>query len=108
MSSLIVLLPTVPDNASSEFNYVLTDDGQTVRSHGSAPAALLPARGDTEVVAVVPVERLSWHRVDLPKGTSSGSPRLRAVLEGLLEDRLLDEPETLHFALQPQARPVLE
>jgi general secretion pathway protein L len=26
------------------------------------------------------------------------------VLEGLLEDRLLDEPDSLHFALQPHAR----
>ena len=34
-----------------------------------------------------------------------GSPtRLRAVLDGLLEDRLLDEPDQLHFALQPQAQ----
>jgi general secretion pathway protein L len=29
------------------------------------------------------------------------------VLEGLLEDRLLDEPETLHFALPPHVRPAL-
>jgi general secretion pathway protein L len=47
---------------------------------------------------------LSWHRIELPKGVTPRSPRLRAVLEGLLEDRLLDEPETLHFALQPAAR----
>ncbi len=107
MSSLIALLPTLPAGPTSEFEYVLSDDGRSVGSHGSAAAALLPApRGaGAEVIAVVPVERLSWHRVDLPKGTSAGSPRLRAVLEGLLEDRLLDEPETLHFALQPQARP---
>ena len=26
------------------------------------------------------------------------------MLEGLLEDRLLDEPEALHFALQPHVR----
>jgi general secretion pathway protein L len=32
------------------------------------------------------------------------APRLRAVLEGLLEDQLLDEPAQLHFALQPGAR----
>jgi general secretion pathway protein L len=56
------------------------------------------------VVAIVPVSALSWHQVELPKGVSAASPRLRAVLEGLLEDRLLDEPESLHFALQPNAR----
>ena len=48
---------------------------------------------------------MSWRRIELPKGTSAGSPRLRAVLEGLLEDQLLDEPDTLHFAVQPQVKP---
>jgi general secretion pathway protein L len=65
-----------------------------------------------ERVAVVPALNLSWHRVRLPAGTLSGGfmaargggPRLRAVLEGLLEDQLLDEPSQLHFALQPDAR----
>ena len=106
MSVLVVLLPENPTSVASEFGYALTLDGQSVQGHGSAAASLLPAPAGAgaEVVAVVPVERLSWHRVDLPKGSSTGSPRLRAVLEGLLEDRLLDEPETLHFALQPQPR----
>ncbi len=54
----------------------------------------------TDTVAVVPARALSWHQVELPKGTLR-SPRLRAVLEGLLEDLLLDEPAQLHFALQP-------
>ena len=106
MSALIVLLPPDPAAAAAEFDYVLTKDGSTATSHGSAPAALLPAPDRTggEVVAVVPVSKLSWHRIELPKGTAAGSPRLRAVLEGLLEDQLLDEPEALHFALPPQAR----
>ena len=30
-------------------------------------------------------------------------PPLRAVLEGLLEDQLLDDPPALHFALAPGA-----
>jgi len=58
----------------------------------------------SECVAVVPARALSWHRVQLPAGTLRAShPRLRAVLEGLLEDQLLDEPAQLHFALQPGA-----
>ncbi|MBI2770230.1 MAG: general secretion pathway protein GspL [Burkholderiales bacterium] len=106
MSSLVVLLPAQPAGTSAEFAYVLTPDGRTVGDHASAPAALLPRPGGAgaEVVAVVPVQALSWHLVELPKGLGAGSPRLRSVLEGLLEDRLLDEPETLHFAVQPQAR----
>jgi general secretion pathway protein L len=106
MSALIVLLPSDPAGAAAEFEYVVSNDGASVTSHGSAQPALLPlpARSGAEIVAVVPSDKLSWHRVELPKGTGGGSPRVRAVLEGLLEEQLLDEPEQLHFALPPQAR----
>jgi general secretion pathway protein L len=106
MSALIVHLPIQPAGASTEFEYAVTADGSTLQSHGSAQAALLPAPRGTgaEVVAVVPTAMISWHQVELPKGTAAGSPRLRTVLEGLLEDQLLDEPESLHLAAQPQAR----
>ena len=106
MSSLIFLLPNASVTAATEFAYLVTPDGRSIGDHASAPAALLPrptgAAG--EVVAIAPLSALSWHQVELPKGVTAASPRLRAVLEGLLEDRLLDEPETLHFALQPDAR----
>lgn len=106
MSSLIFLLPNTPVAAATEFAYLVSPDGRTVGDHASAPAALLPrpAGAGAEVVAIAPLSALSWHQVELPKGVTAASPRLRAVLEGLLEDRLLDEPESLHFALQPQAR----
>jgi general secretion pathway protein L len=106
MSSLIFLLPDAPVVAATEFAYLVTPDGRSVGDHASAPAALLPrpSGAGAEVVAIVPAAALSWHQVELPKGVSATSPRLRAVLEGLLEDRLLDEPETLHFAVQPHAR----
>lgn len=106
MSALIVYLPGQHASASTEFEYALSNDGSSIADHGVAQAALLPlpSRAGSEVVALVPAALLSWHRVELPKGTSAGSPRLRAVLEGLLEDHLLDEPEALHFAVQPQAR----
>ena len=107
MSTLIVLLPLEP--APGMFDYVLTADGRSAGSHDRAPAALLPR--STELVAVLPAQALSWHQVTLPKGSlkqgtlggAIDSPRLRAVLEGLLEDRLLEEPAELHFALQPDA-----
>ncbi len=106
MTILIVTLPLEPATDATEYGYALTQDGRTLAQHASAPAALLPplARSGGEVVAVVPARALSWHRVELPRGISSSSPRLRAVLDGLLEDRLLDEPETLHFAVAPRAR----
>ena len=72
---------------------------------------LIPLTLATETLALVPAHALSWHQVQLPPGAlASGllkeraAPRARAVLEGLLEDRLLDEPAQLHFALQPDAR----
>jgi general secretion pathway protein L len=106
MRSLFVLLPPSPANAATEFAYALSGDGQHVDQHGSAAAALLPMPigAGAQVVAIAPARALSWHRIDLPKGSAPGSPRLRAVLEGLLEDRLLDEPQALHFALQPRAQ----
>ncbi len=123
MSTLIVLLPLLPlesFSAATAFDYVLSEDDRTPSLHDRAAAALLPAgaKGATEVVAVVPAQALSWHRLELPRGSlgrgsqvgksagkaSGGTPRLRAVLEGLLEDRLLEEPGELHFAVQPDAR----
>jgi general secretion pathway protein L len=107
MSSVIVLLPLQPATAATEFSYVLTTDGRSVAKHASAPPALLPlpTGAGAEVVAIAPASAISWHQVDLPKGITARSPRLRTILEGLLEERLLDEPEALHFAVQPQARP---
>lgn len=65
--------------------------------------SLLPATGrTTQVTAVIPAAQLSWHSVTLPPGLNvqgRRQQRLRAVLEGLLEERLLDEPSTMHLAL---------
>lgn len=61
------------------------------------------------VTVVVPTQAMSWHRVQLPAGVLRQGPRLRAVLEGLLEDQLLDDPAQMHFALEPSpatGRPV--
>ena len=106
MSTLIVVLPLAAPGAATPLEYVQSPDGRAVSAHDRVVAALLP--GARETVALVPAQALSWHRVELPKGTltrgSAGTPRLRALLEGLLEDRLLDDPASLHFALEPDAR----
>ena len=111
MNTLIVTLPQDPPLPSAQVDYVLTPEGRTVTGQSRVPAALLPVVANGEVVAVVPIQALSWHRVQLPRGTlarnflsESSSPRLRAILEGLLEERLLDDPAQLHFALAPGAR----
>ncbi len=113
MTTLIVKLPPDPRDASALYEHVVQQDGRNVDGHARAPVGLLPLaeRTDVEVIAIVPVRRLSWHQVQLPHGTlkrgflhETDAPRLRAVLEGLLEEQLLDEPARLHFALQPQPR----
>ena len=106
MSSLIVSLPLEPATSATEWAYALTPDGRTLADHGKSPAALLPLpRGaGAEVVALVPVQALAWHRVDVPKGIAPGTPRLRSALEGLLEEQLLDDTEAVHLALAPGAR----
>lgn len=102
MSLTLVLPPAPPAPAGTDYPWAQCDPARTqLTGQGSAPAALLPGRG--EVVVIVPASALSWQRVVLPPG-SLGGGRLRSVLAGLLEERLLDEPEQLHFALEPGAR----
>ena len=106
MSTLLVSLPLETASSATEWAFAVTPDGSTLAEHGATPAALLPQpRGaGAEVVALVPVQALAWHRVDLPKGVTPATPRMRTALEGLLEERLLDEVEAVHFAVQPGAR----
>lgn len=107
MSTLILSLPPARPGPATEYSYTLTADGHSALRHATAPAALLPepTRPGGEVVAVVPARALSWQRVQIPAGVPLGAgqhtPRLRSVLEGLLEDRLLDDATQLHFALEP-------
>ena len=103
MSLLLVMLPPGPPGV---YAYVTSQDGLTVARHGSGVAATLlpPAGRGVEVVAIAPAARLAWQRVALPKGVGPGSARLRPALEGLLEDRLLEDAARLHFALEPSAR----
>lgn len=104
MTSLIITLPRAHPTAASLCEGVLTDDGRTARRHVQTTLALLPDSSGLETVAVVPASRLSWHQLELPQGALKGSSaRLRTILEGLLEDQLLDDTAQLHFALEPQA-----
>ncbi len=100
---LLVVAPLPPATAGSEYGWAAwTTDGRRLRQQGSAVPALLPT--SQEVTLCVPSAALSWHQVTLPQGSMGSAVRLRSVLNGLLEDRLLDEPELLHFALEPGAR----
>lgn len=81
-----------------EYVYALGSDELELRQQGQAPAALLPKA--SSVVAVLADADVAWHRVNLPKAPAG---RLREALIGVLEDNLLDEPETVHLALLPGA-----
>jgi len=101
----LILVQPPPPSAPAGADCAWADwssDRKRLRDTGSAPPALLPGQG--EVTVIVPGPALSWHRVTLPQGSLSSAARLRSVLAGMLEDRLLDEPEQLHFALEPGAR----
>jgi general secretion pathway protein L len=88
-----------PGTGSTQWLWVQSRDGLTPIAHGTDPTALLPR--DNDLVLVLPALFLSWHRVVLPRIQSS---RMRQALDGLLEDRLLADPATLHLALEPQAQ----
>lgn len=103
----LILYPS----AASEYDYVVLRDDQQVATHGRAVPALLPAAArSTEVVLVLPVRAVSWHQLALPAKVAAGVlsgraevERTRAVLSGAMEEQLLDDAATLHFAafLQP-------
>jgi general secretion pathway protein L len=95
---LIIALPHSA-HANTGYAHVHSDGHSVLRSATGAASTLSTHAG--EVVAVVPHSRLSWLRVQLPP--ASQGPRLQSVLQGLLEDRLLDDPQALHLVLDPQA-----
>jgi general secretion pathway protein L len=111
MTTLIITLPDSPPAPATLCHCAVTHDGLTTAHHSETALSVLNAPAGAEVVVVVPTQQLSWHRIELPRGTlernffsDADATRLRAVLDGLLEDRLLDDPAQLHFALEPGAK----
>ena len=108
MSNLLIQLPAEYASAGGEYSYVLSNDGLHIQRNGQATPTLLPSAGRTsQVTAVIPASRLSWHSIALPPGLQLHSrrqqQRVRAVLTGLLEEKLLDDPAQLHLALAADA-----
>jgi len=99
---LIIALPHSVKDANAGYAHVHSDGHSVLRSAVGAAPTLSTHAG--EVVAVVPHSRLSWLRVQLPP--ASHGPRLQSVLHGLLEDRLLDDPQQLHLVLPPEAEAI--
>lgn len=80
----------------AQVNPYLSGLDPTAAAHGSGPHMAWPR--DASVVLMVPPQRLSWHRIRLPKVPAR---KRLAALHGLLEEALLDDPENLQFALPP-------
>jgi len=109
MSTLAVSIPprprlragAVPTSgaAPTEFAFALSGDTLSIDRLGFAAPALLP-RAD-QVVAVLSPNDVSWHRITCPKAPAA---RMAAALAGVLEDAVLDDAATLHFALAPGAK----
>ena len=111
MSILVISLPPRPrlrsrsaetaaaeTSGGEEIDYLLSADGFTVQAQGRCAASLLP-KADS-VVAVVCDADIAWHRITLPKAPAA---RLRAALTGLLEEAVLEDEESTHFAIAPQS-----
>ena len=88
-----------PAPASALFDWAASGNGQQITESGQCVASLLPQ--DDDVVLVLPPRAVSWHSAALPKVAAN---RLRAALDGLLEDRVLADAQELHFALEPGGR----
>lgn len=104
MRTLIVQLPLGAPSTHTAYPHALVQTGAATPgvSVQWAAAGLLPAADrQTDVVALLPARALSWHRVTLPTGLHKQPAKLKAALQGLLEERLLDEPTALHLALAP-------
>lgn len=111
MSKLIVSLPypSATNSGGSAvtshtlYTFVLSKDGKNDANNKSKAGTLslseLPQADAT--VLVVPARAISWHQVDLPKLPKA---KLRAALDGLLEERLLDDTDDMAFALSPDAQ----
>lgn len=103
MSSLIVSLPVATAaQIDLELPYALVSDSAMLTQSGLAAIAAWPKA--TELVLHIPAQALAWAQVDLPKpGRALPAGKLRAVLEGLVEDQVLSDVAQLHLALPAQA-----
>jgi len=95
---LIIALPLHTEGAATEYLHVRAGPGGATGPAQSATAARLPRDAGT-VVAVVPAQALAWHTITPPP---VGAARLAAALEGLLEERMLEDPAQSQLVYTPQ------
>lgn len=109
MSTLVVQIPprsrlqghtadTDPEAPATEYGYATSPDGLLLSGQGRCAASLLPKAAT--VVAVLADADVSWHRITLPKAPAA---RLQMALVGVLEEALLEDPDSVHLAVAPMA-----
>ncbi|WP_457422693.1 type II secretion system protein GspL [Roseateles sp. P5_E7] len=108
MSTLLLFLPArarlralgraaPATTALREYDWALTADGRHVEREGRSAATALPAADS--VIAIPAESDIGWRCVELPRA----GRQMRAALAGKLEEALLDDPEAVHFAIEPDA-----
>ncbi|HEY2606643.1 MAG TPA: type II secretion system protein GspL [Paraburkholderia sp.] len=103
MSTLIVLLPprdpAVPSQEGQlpELPFVLLDKSGRTQRAGRSALALLPRASST--VLMVAARDLLMMPTTLPP---LRGPKLRQALPNIVEDQLIQDPQTCHIAVDPQ------
>jgi len=87
------------DSPTALWDWV-TLQGDTLTGQGCDSAEAIARQPAT--VLVWPAQALSWLQLSLPKAPAH---KLRALLDGLLEERLLSDLPDLHYALAPGFQP---
>jgi general secretion pathway protein L len=99
MTTLIITL-SPPASGAGELAYTVLNNAGQPKRQGNAPPNLLPRVDD--VVLLAPAQALSWHKVRMPKlSRSTAQSKIRAILEGMMEDQVLDDTAQMHFAVNP-------
>lgn len=99
---MLLLSPRHPqacDSPTALWDWV-TLQGDTLTGQGCDSAEAIARQPAT--VLVWPAQALSWLQLSLPKAPAH---KLRALLDGLLEERLLSDLPDLHYALAPGFQP---
>lgn len=104
MRTLLLQLPITPAGPHAVYGHAWIDTSAADRVQPRFSAlGLLPAVDRrTPVAVLIPAAAMSWHRITLPAGLNRNSTRMQAVLQGLLEEQLLQDISQVHMALPPQ------
>lgn len=92
---MLILCPTSTQHTDpGVWDWVRSDDGQSVAEQGQSPTMALRAAG--ECVLLLPPKAVRWHHITLPSHPAS---KRAAVVRSVLEDALLQDTDDIHFAL---------